>query len=123
MPCGDEGRGRREVTDDVETGNGEEVSVTLPEPTLSDRTSTEIDATRTRRISAVVEGRAATADGAGVLVGRAKVWDMEPASGDRRYNDDAEARMTPRSDDHDAVTEDGRSSLRNNPRFGEKTKA
>lgn len=97
-----------EVTDDVETGSGDDVyDIVL---VASSRCNVMMDEvpTRTCSVSGVDDAKMAMADGEGVLGGRVNVCDTLVASDDKQTIDVDVAATTPLSSAHIAVAVDGR---------------
>jgi hypothetical protein len=107
-PCEVTGNGWREVTEAVDTGNGEEVNDTFDVESSRCKVTMEEVATRTCSVSAVEEERRAIEVGEGVLAGRAKVLETLVTSGENTSILVAVEAMIPLSSDHRAVIGDGR---------------
>jgi hypothetical protein len=105
------GNGWREVTEAVDTGNGEEVNDTFDVDSSRCRVTIEEVATRTCSVSAVDEARRAIEVGEGVLAGRAKVLETLVTSGENTSILVAVEAIIPLSSDHRAVIGEDRETV------------
>jgi hypothetical protein len=105
------GRGRREMTEEVETGNGEDVYDVVDVANSRCRVTTEEEAIKAWNVSGVELARRAMEVGEGVLGGRANVWDILVTSADNTCIEVEVATTTPLSSDHSAVAVEGRLSF------------
>lgn len=123
VPCGVVGRGVREVTDEVDTGMGEDDSLIFPEARSTCRIVADVEATTRWIDSAVEESRMASEVGEAVLGGRGMEAERLAKSEEMMWREVAETRKRPCSPAAEAVAGEGKSNRRWTPREGEKEKS
>jgi hypothetical protein len=106
------GSGSKEVTDEVDTGTGDEVDDIVDVANSRCRVIIDDAATMACKVSCVELASRAIEVGAGVLGGRRNVCDILVTSEERTKRFVAVEAMTPLSSDHNAVTVEGMLTFR-----------
>ena len=119
VPVEELGKGCKYVTVDVETGNGADELDVFPFCRFSCTMRTEDEASSTCIEAEFEDARTVMAEGGGVLEGRENVLATKEAFDSRWWITEADAKNTPCSPDHDAVTFVGSFHFRTTPWEGE----